>query len=285
MIYVSYEDIANTIRKNLWKIPEDIDLIVGIPRSGMIPALMIAEFLNKRVTDLDSFIEGRVMSCGRKGNYLRPGKEGKVLVIDDTVYSGHALEEVKERLKDLEEKYEILYSCVYAEGKSATEKVDIFLEDTREKSLIDKFMYEQNIFQHGNKRSQWLMFDMDGVLCKNPPNDKHTEQYEEYIKNAIPMIVPSNIIGAICTYRLEKYRDITEKWLKEHGITYNNLYMFDAPNRETRNLTAPWKYKGRIYRDSPWAKLFIESDPKQAEEIFNLSGKPVLCYENGKFYR
>lgn len=61
--------------------------------------------------------------------------------------------------------------------------------------------------------------------------------------------------------------------------------MFDAPNRETRNLTAPWKYKGRIYRDSPWAKLFIESDPKQAEEIFNLSGKPVLCYENGKFYR
>ena len=112
MIYVSYEDIANTIRKNLWKIPEDIDLIVGIPRSGMIPALMIAEFLNKRVTDLDSFIEGRVMSCGRKGNYLRPGKEGKVLVIDDTVYSGHALEEVKERLKDLEEKdHMFLFIC------------------------------------------------------------------------------------------------------------------------------------------------------------------------------
>lgn len=286
MIYISYQDLANTIRKNLWKIPEDIDLIVGIPRSGMIPALMIAEFLNKKVTDIDSFIEDRIMSCGNKGNYLRHGKEGKILVIDDTVYSGRALAEAKERLKDQEKKYNILYGCVYAEGPDSINKVDIFLEDTHEIALIDKFMYEQNIFQHGAKRSSWLMFDMDGVLCKNPPSDKYTEQYEEYIKNAIPMIVPSNIIGAICTYRLEKYRDVTESWLKEHNIKFNRLYMFNAPDRETRNeMCRPGVYKGEIYKNSHWAKLFIESDPKQAEVIFEISGKPVLCYENGKFYK
>jgi uncharacterized HAD superfamily protein len=54
------------------------------------------------------------------------------------------------------------------------------------------------------------MWDMDGIICKDPPDDKNTEEYEKYISEAIPMIIPTTPIGAICTYRLEKYRDITK---------------------------------------------------------------------------
>lgn len=176
MKYISYQDLADTIRKNLWKIPEDIDLIVGIPRSGMIPALMIAEYLNKQVTDLDSFLEGKISSVGRRGKYLRRGKENKVLVIDDTVWTGDSLEKVKDLLKD--NKADLLYCCVYAEGKEAKSKVDIFLEDLEELRGKHKIYYEWNIFQHVAGRNEGMMFDLDGVICKDPPSDRDKEAYE-----------------------------------------------------------------------------------------------------------
>ena len=43
---------------------------------------------------------------------------------------------------------------------------------------------------------------------------------------------------------------------------------------------------GGVYMATTNLNIRIDQDIKdQAEEIFNLSGKPVLCYENGKFYR
>lgn len=53
--YRSIVDMNNIIVKNLQKLPHDIDLVVGIPRSGMLPANLIALYLNKPFTDIDSF--------------------------------------------------------------------------------------------------------------------------------------------------------------------------------------------------------------------------------------
>ena len=58
MQYISYNDLSNDIRNNLYKIPSDIDLIVGIPRSGMMVASIIGLLLNKSVMSLDNFAMG-----------------------------------------------------------------------------------------------------------------------------------------------------------------------------------------------------------------------------------
>lgn len=285
MIYISYQDLANTIRKNLWKIPEDINIIVGVPRSGMIPALMIAEYLNKYVTDLDSFINGNLFSVGRRGKNIRNGTPNKILVVDDTVWNGDSMQKVKDSLSHLSKDYDILYSCVYAEGKDSKYKVDIFLEDLEEIRGKHKVYYEWNIFQHIAGRNESIMFDLDGVICKNPPSDKDTEKYEQYIKKAIPMIIPTGLIGGICTYRIEPYRNITETWLKQNNVNYKELHMFNAETREVRNTTcSSGIYKGEYYKNSNWAKLFIESDEKQAEQIAKISKKPVYCYQNNRLY-
>ena len=285
MIYTNFEDMANCIRKNLWKIPADVDLIVGVPRSGMMPALMISEFLNKRVTDIDTFAEQRPIHIGRRGNYRRSGAENKVLVVDDTVYTGWAIENAKEQLKHLEDKYDIQYCCVYAEGKDAKEKVDIWLEDNSLLNGGKKYLYEWNIFQHVANKGKWMMWDMDGLICKDPPNDENRAAYEAYLPNAVPMIIPSNHIGGICTYRLDKYRDVTKAWLQAHGVDYDELHMFPARTREERNASkSPARYKAEIYRASKWAQLFLESEVGQAERIHKMSGKPVFCYENGRMY-
>ena len=46
----------------------------------------------------------------------------------------------------------------------------------------------------------------------------------------------SNIyeINTIVTSRLEKYREPTEKWLKDHGVKYKQLIMLDLPSAEER---------------------------------------------------
>lgn len=285
MIYTNYEDMANTIRRNMWKIPADVDIIVGVPRSGMIPALMMAEYLNKQVTDIDQFAEERPIQLGRRGNYARRGKEGKVLVLDDTVYSGWAIENAKRKVAHLQDRYEILFACVYAEGVDAKDKVDIWLEDN---SLLNggrKYLYEWNIFQHVKSKGKWMMWDMDGLICKDPPDDRNTAAYEAYLPDALPMIIPANNIGAICTYRLEKYRAVTERWLEEHGVKVGQVIMFPSVERVERNRTHPAVYKAREYSKAEWAELFLESEDDQARRIFELTGKPVFCYANGIMYK
>lgn len=284
MTYTSYKDLADCIRRNIWKVPADVDLIVGIPRSGMIPALMIAELLNKRCADLDSFIGGREMSCGGRKKLMRPGKEGKVLVLDDTVFFGNAMRKTRERLEAVATRYDIVYGCVYAEGRNAKQMVDIWFEDIwRPSEKI--WLYEWNIMHHYEKKTELAMWDIDGLLCKDPPDDRDRAAYERYLPDAVPMVIPSAKVGALVTYRLERYRAVTEKWLRRHGVEYGTLRMFSAPSRETRNSTeSPAAYKARIYGGATWAKLFCESSARQAERIHQLTGKPVFCYENGKMY-
>ena len=50
MNYKSYSDLSIDILEGISKVPSSIQLVVGIPRSGMIPAYMIAAQLNLPVT-------------------------------------------------------------------------------------------------------------------------------------------------------------------------------------------------------------------------------------------
>ena len=52
MKYITLNDLSNTIRKNIWKIPRDIDFVLGIPRSGMIVASIISSYLNVPLIDI-----------------------------------------------------------------------------------------------------------------------------------------------------------------------------------------------------------------------------------------
>lgn len=283
MKYKSFEDLVNCIRKNLWKIPSDADIIVGIPRSGMIPALMIAELLHKRCTDIDSFIEGRILHCGGRGRMIAPSPIRKVLVLDDTVFNGGAMRCAKEKLTSCSDKYEIIYGCVYAEGKDAKSFVDIYLEDNYVPG--PHWLYEWNILHHYQNVSKNTMWDIDGLVCKEPPPDTDADAYEAFLPNAVPMVIPTTEIGAFVTYRLEKYRSVTQGWLAKHGICYRQLHMFNAPDRDSRaRMESSAEYKARLYGEAQWAKLFFESSKSQAIKINQITGKPVFSYEDGKLY-
>ena len=92
MNFRSVSDLRDVITNNLNLIPDDVELVVGIPRSGMLPAMLIALALNIQVTDLQGLKEGRVFQSGRtrrRGALNTPFDDIKhVLIVDDSVNSG-----------------------------------------------------------------------------------------------------------------------------------------------------------------------------------------------------
>ena len=284
--YTSVSDLLNTIRLNLWKIPNNIDLIVGVPRSGMFCAILVSEFLNKPVISIEDFLLGLEPSFG--GRIKKTSNFKNILVLEDTAYTGRSILDAKQKCLNLgnANNYNFIFGCIYAEGKEATKKVDIYFENNYDPNTTLCHLYEWNILQHDEYVSKYLMFDMDGILCKEPPDERNTEEYIDYIQHATSMVIPSSMIGAIVTYRLNIYREITEKWLKDTGIQYKALYMVKANSWEERaRMCSPAQYKAYVYKNATWALLFIESDKRQAQEIAKLSNKPVWCYEDGKMYQ
>lgn len=55
-------DLNSVIYKNLQKIPQDIDLVVGIPRSGMLAGSIISLLLNEPLADFNSLLNGEYHS-------------------------------------------------------------------------------------------------------------------------------------------------------------------------------------------------------------------------------
>ena len=288
MKYITLSDLSNTIRKNIWKIPRDIDYIIGIPRSGTICASIIASYLNVPLIDIDSFIHGLEPSGGLRLRYYKSlhKPSNKVLVIDDTVSSGRAMRDTKNRLSGFNN-MQFIYMCVYLEGRGA-DAVDIYLEDVRkytENFTID-VLYEWNIFHHNEVLMDRCLYDIDGVLCLEPPDERKTEEYMEYIKNATPLFTPTPRIGGIITYRLIKNREVTEKWLHDNNISYNELIMFNANTWDERNkMGIPSEvYKGEYYKNNNKYRLFVESSDFQAKRIAEISSKSVYCVETNKLY-
>ena len=206
--YKSISDLNNSIRNNIYKIPKDVDLVVGVPRSGMLAANIIALNLNISFVSIDEFLNNiKIKSSIRIKNKLEKCSDAnKVLIVDDSVNAGHTIENIKQSLK----KYEQIYLLLYLWIEKTYDKVDICLEQVEEPRL-----FEWNIFHRPFLEK--CCVDMDGVLCKDP-TDKQNDDGAEYLNflfDTPALIKPTFKIGSIVTSRLEKYREQTVEWLKK----------------------------------------------------------------------
>ena len=273
----TFADMADCIRKNLKKIPENVDLVVGIPRSGMIPAYIIALFMNKKCCSLDEFLAG---STGSNGNRKMDTSEiNNILVIDDSVYNGTEMGRTREKLAPLADKYHFTYATVYVKPDSE-DKVDVWME-----RVSAPRVWQWNYLNHSIARK--ACFDMDGVLCVDPTPEENDdgEKYLEFISKTKPLYIPTYEINTIVTSRLEKYRQPTEQWLKEHNVQYKQLIMLDLPTaEERRKLGCHAKFKAEVYKNLADTVLFVESEPNQAREIALLTGKTVICTSTDEVY-
>jgi glycosyltransferase involved in cell wall biosynthesis/uncharacterized HAD superfamily protein/hypoxanthine phosphoribosyltransferase len=279
MNYKSYRDLSLTINRNLHKIPRDIDLVVGVPRSGMLPATMIGLIFNKPVVALDSYLDGKIYEMGL---YRRPktsitnfSEIKKVLIMDDSINSGHSINTVKEKIsKSDRHVINTIYGAVYYVRESL-HHIDFGLEECA----------WPRIFQW-NILNSWVLanacLDIDGVVCTDPTEEQNDDgdQYKDFLKKAKPLFLTEFPIGCFVTSRLEKYRALTEEWLRTNHLHFAELIMLDLPTKEERlrqNKHAP--FKADVYKNRK-EELFIESNLSQAVQISQLTGKLVFCTEN-----
>lgn len=277
--YVKTSQLVEDCRDSLLPQVGHLNLrgVFGIPRSGMFPASMIALWLNLPLYSMNkSSYELEVMSAhsGFGGVRMKDHDDsgGKILVIDDTVYAGTAIADIREKIKE-----DAIYATVYAHPDSL-DKVDFFA-----KSLMPPHILEWNLFNCVYIESALL--DFDGILCPNVPYSKciNEEEYIEYIKNVEPFYhrIPKTRCRGIVTARLEKYRDITEEWLDRHGIRYGSLEMYPTEKEEIRDknhIQEAANFKAERFKSSD-AHFFIESELPEAVIIRRQSGKFVVCPE------
>lgn len=274
MNYRTIADMNQALLKRLDILPRDFDLIVGIPRSGMFPANLLALYLNRPVTDLGSFLNGHIYQTGARGQFIDIRSYRKVLIVDDSIASGSAMLKCKEEVRHLAEQYDIRYAAVYViPGKEHL--VDYAFD------IVPLPRYFQwNILNHTILEKTCM--DIDGVLCVDPTPEQNDDgpRYVDFLLNAPPLFLPGARIGTLVSSRLEKYRKETETWLAAHQVKYNKLVLLDLPDKAARiKAGCHASHKAAEYKASHYA-LFVESSLRQAVEINKLTGKPVLCTEN-----
>jgi len=279
MQYRSVSDLNLNIAQNLHRIPRDVQLVVGIPRSGMLAANLIALQLNVPMTDVDGFLAGRTIGGGTRLRLAREHREartapGTILLVDDCVGGGTQMARVRDALDRAGvDQSNVCFLAPYV-TPSARSKVDVFF-DVVEMPRV----FEWNVMHHGAMPT-WCV-DIDGVLCRDPSVNENDDGplYEQFLTNVEPLLRPSTPIGWLVTCRLEKYRGLTEQWLARHGIEYGELIMLNVPTKaERQRLGNHGSFKGRIYRRLD-AELFIESSARQSPEIARAAGKSVWCVE------
>lgn len=277
MEYRSVSDLKDDVKQLAHDLPEDIDLIVAIPRSGLLAANLLCLYKDVPMTDVAGLCRGDLFDTGnRYVDTMSMEEIDTALVFDDSVYSGTQMTETRDRLSGEQFPFDLEYGATYITPDSH-EYVDHWGD-----VVSTPRVFEWNVLHHYDLQNYCV--DIDGVLCRDPTDEENDdgENYREFITNVEPKIVPNRRIGWLVTCRLEKYREETEAWLDEHGVTYDNLVMMDHPDMAARQEAGDHaEYKANVYEETG-AKLFIESREHQAIEICERTSRPVYCYERNE---
>lgn len=278
MNYRSVEDMSQDVTRLARSLPKDIDLVVGIPRSGLLASNLLCLQLNARMTDVAGLRDRRLLSSGYRYDGKVSGFDDieRVLVVDDSVDSGRQMTETKAEIEEMDLPFEVEYGAVYV-SPTGHRHVDYWAD-----VVYNPRFFEWNMMHHPLLKQSCV--DIDGVLCRDPTNEENDdgERYREFIQTVEPAVIPTEPISTLVTCRLEKYRPETEAWLDEHGIRYDRLVMMDYDSAEERQEDdRHGEFKAKVYSEGN-ELLFIESSPEQATVIADNCNKPVFSYESNE---
>ncbi len=270
---LNFRNYSELIRDTLKLAPAlaDVDAIVGVPRSGMIPATVLAQALNKPLAMAGHLI---ARSGNRVDVPIDVNNKGRWALVDDSVYTGRSM---TQWTYDSEW---CVRACVYMDPA-----VDPSLVHFAAVELPRPRIFQWNLWNCDMLRN--CLIDIDGVLCPDPPMPEDAgEPYVKYIESAPVLHRPAVPVAAIVTNRLERHREATERWLAAAGVEYGQLLMapFDTPGAR-RRLSTPADLKSAWY--DAWVRdtshplgVLIESHDRIASQVSANVGAPVISTQS-----
>lgn len=274
--FVSVEQASEWTLDWVRELPERYDVVVGVPRSGMFIASLIALKLGRALTTPDLLARGEYWHSRVVKDKLPLEAIRHVLLVDDSMDSGRAMSRAEEQLRALPGNIRVSKACLIVRSDKKHD-VDLYY-----KLLEPPRVFEWNIlhrkiasyFGHGV-----LAVDMDGVLCADcPPGiDEDEPRYLEWLEAARPYLIPAFEIDAIITCRLEKYRPQTVEWLEKHEVRYKELCMWGVESKADRQGKFAHHKINELLRIKP--DMYWESTAIQSEKIWNETRIPTLCID------
>jgi uncharacterized HAD superfamily protein/adenine/guanine phosphoribosyltransferase-like PRPP-binding protein len=267
-------DLERAMHTIALALPTDTELVVGIPRSGLLAASILALQMNLRLTDLEGLLEGRMLAKGFRATREADGRPRRVVVVDDSVNTGRELKRVREQIDAAGLDMDVTYAAAFV-SRTAPDAVDIAAE------VVDRpRVFSWNIMHRPEILARTCV-DIDGVLCPDPHDHQNDDgpRYLEFLNDTRPLFIPSSPVRYVVTARLERYRPETERWLAARGIEYEQLVMMDLDDaEERRKVGGHARHKAAFYAESD-TDLFIESDYGQAAEIAQVAGRQVYALD------
>lgn len=273
--FVTTDRLLRDTRMLADRLPPDIDLVVAIVRSGLLPGSLLATQLHAPLRTVSQ--QGGVINPGHGGrmvgrDHLPPAH---VLLIDDTAATGHEMASCEPLVRAAYPDARLTRAVVYCHPQ-AFGRVDLCT------SLYPGEHYlEWNFANAGHGADAY--FDFDGVLVPDmTPPEWTLEAVLKMQATQPPLYLPRRSpVPAIVTGRGEESRAVCEAWLARWGVRYGQLLMRpDSVGHDWESIAA---FKARHYAEGP-VSLFIESSRRQSARINELTGKAVLCPKGGKVF-
>lgn len=270
--FTSFADMLKIVDTWLSGGDWNFDLVVGIPRSGLLVANLIALRLEKPLSTIDSLTNGSIWLSKL---IKKPSEYKKVLLVDDSISTGESMRVARECLQKLLPHATLTTAALIASDESAA------LVDRYATIIQPRRIFEWNMLHSKKGR---VGFDLDGVLAEEIPHGLESDEpaYIEWITGVRSHLIPTYKIDVIITNRLQKYRVHTEGWLKEHGVRYGELIMCPAGSKDERKrMKIPHKIAA-LSEYNP--DVFFESDEAESDLIARETGIPVLCTTTKRIY-
>ena len=245
-------------------LPESIDCVVGIPRSGLIFANVIANLRGLPLSTPASFCRGELWQSETKA--LKPSIE-TVLLVDDMATTGEQIRKARDLIASFKPKVKVLIACLLI-SPMVTPDVDRYYQLMKP---FHSYFTEWNFAHAAFKGWGPVCTDLDGVLCFEDDEDS-------------PKIIPNFRIDSIITSRSFERRAETESWLLRNNVSYDKLFM--GTRLTAKSFTASIDHKVAVIRSlKATPVMFWESSRDQAIAIASASKVPVFSLEDRKLYR
>ncbi len=278
MNYRSIAELNDTVVRWTAALPSDIELVVGVPRSGLLVANLLSMYLNLPMTDVDGLVSGRVLRAGARykgesGSTLL-SRPRNVLVVDDSVSYGGQMGRVRREIADADLPHRIDYAAVYITPEARDERlVDHFCEVVARPRVFEwNLMHNQSLLARS-------CISIEGVLC--PLDSAFESAGEEASSSGLdgvePLWIPDHPVGWLLSTQSEASRPRTEDWLASHGVDYTRLVMRGEHEgwSERAGEKDVW-FKAEIY-ESSGADILIDGSLEVCCKVASLLGKPAYC--------
>lgn len=246
-------------------LPADCSGVVGVPRSGMLPASILATHLHLPLGEIDTSGRLRWLASGSRGGGLLTAPAGSLVVVDDTVYGGNAMRRARQQLAGVR----AVFAAVYVRPEAAD------VVDLCSRVLPAPHLLEWNVANNGPfcgfaadpaTYGTGVATDLDGIIC-----------HDEFSGGPVgtPYIVPRKFpVRLIVTGRHARHRRTTEAALRGWGVRWDALAML--PDHVPLTTESAAAHKAEHYARSGHG-FFMESCPDQAALIHAATGKRVIC--------